>query len=264
MTDNRPPQDGHRWVSVRDEAGELWLFDATFLLSDFQCIYGNGCQSIEPEPDHTESLGCCVHGAHFVDQEDLDDVAGFAALLTGDQWQYRNRSIRKGGPFKKNKDGDWVTRKAAGACIFLNRAGFEGGAGCALHRAALERGERPLDWKPDVCWQVPIRLDIHTDDHGRDTVFVRAWERHDWGDGGEEFNWWCIEAPEAYSSSRALYLTSKDELIELVGQEVYRLAAFELGRLQDERAVLSTSQNSTPVSLGSTSTAPTADSSAMS
>ena len=52
------------------------------------------------------------------------------------------------------------------ACIFLNRPGFEGGAGCALHIAALEAGERPMDWKPSVCWQVPIRLEHSTDEIG--------------------------------------------------------------------------------------------------
>ena len=78
--------------------------------------------------------------------------------------------MSKGGPFKQKKSGEWVTRKTKGACIFLNRPDFPGGQGCALHRAALEREERPVDWKPDVCWQVPIRLDIHTDDYDNDTL----------------------------------------------------------------------------------------------
>lgn len=206
------------------------------MLSSFRCIYGQGCPSIEVEPDHTEALGCCVHGAHFVDDEDLQNTASYAALLSDDQWQFRRRATRKGGAFKKKKkSGDWVTRKVDGACIFLNRAGFPGGAGCALHRAALERSERPLDWKPDVCWQVPIRLDIHTDDYGKDTVFVKAWERTDWGEGGEEFHWWCTESDEAYSAPDPLYLHSKDELLELVGTEVYDLLAQELDAIRAEQ-----------------------------
>lgn len=245
-----PPQDGHRWVSVTDDGGDMWLFDASFMLSNYQCIYGDGCQSIESEPDHTESLGCCVHGAHFVDDEDLKNTAAYAALLSDDQWQFRRRAIRKGGAFKKKKkSGDWVTRKAEGACIFLNRAGFEGGSGCALHRAALERGGRPLDWKPDVCWQVPIRLDIHTDDYERDTVFVRAWERSDWGGGGDDFNWWCIEAPEAYRAPDPVYLHSRDELIELVGEDVYAKAAVELAKIRDEQTVLGASEQARSVSV---------------
>ena len=42
----------------------------------------------------------------------------------------------------------------------------------------MARGERPIDWKPDVCWQVPIRMDVHTDDNERDTVFIRGWDQH--------------------------------------------------------------------------------------
>ena len=51
------------------------------------------------------------------------------------------------------------TRVVDGACIFLNRPGFAGGAGCALHLAAVDAGESPIDWKPSVCWQLPIRVD---------------------------------------------------------------------------------------------------------
>ncbi len=44
-----------------------------------------------------------------------------------------------------------------GACVFLNRPGFAGGAGCALHSLALRTGRHPLATKPDVCWQLPVR-----------------------------------------------------------------------------------------------------------
>jgi hypothetical protein len=33
-----------------------------------------------------------------------------------------------------------------GACIFLNRLGFEGGAGCALHIGAAQFQESPITW----------------------------------------------------------------------------------------------------------------------
>lgn len=229
-----PPVDGHRWVELIDDAGDRWLFDATFLLSNYQCIYGQGCPSIDTEPDPTESLGCCIHGAHFVDDEDLSEVAAAAALLDETNWQHLARARKKGGPFKQNKSGEWVTRKVDGACIFLNRAGFPGGPGCALHRLALERRERTVDFKPDVCWQVPIRFDVHTDDYQNDTVFVRAWERRDWGAGGADFHWWCIEEPAAYSGREPVYVTNRDELTLLVGDDLYRRLVHELEQLRFE------------------------------
>ena len=209
-------------------------------MSGYQCIYGDGCRSIETEPDPTGTIGCCKHGAHFIDDEDRTSVTEVIPLLTKEEWQFQSRAAAKGGPLKQKKSGEWVTRKVDGACIFLNRDGFSGGAGCALHIGAISRGHRPLDWKPDVCWQVPIRLDIHEDEYGHETIFVRAWLRRDWGPGGDEFNWWCTESDEPYRGDRPLYVTAADELTEMVGEDVYRQLAAEL----DGRRV------ETPVSIG--------------
>ncbi len=228
------------------------MFDATFLLSGYHCIYRNGCQSITDDPDpadpdRLDTLGCCVHGAHFVDEEDLISVAASSALLDSSTWQFKARADAKGGPFKQKKSGEWVTRKTKGACIFLNRSDFPGGQGCALHRAALERGERPIDWKPDVCWQVPVRLDVHSDEYGNETVFVRAWERKDWGPGGEDFHWWCIEEEAAYTNPAPFFQTGRDELVGLIGEDLYTRLVPLLEELQFEAAVAG---REIPVELG--------------
>lgn len=135
-----------------------------------------------------------------------------------------------------------MTRLVDGACIFLNRSDHPRGAGCALHQAALARGERPMDWKPDVCWQVPLRLEIHTDDYEHDTYLLRAWERRDWGAGGADFDWWCIEEEEAYQGATPVYRTMAAELEELMGEPLYR----RLRALLDARG----STSPVPVTLG--------------
>ncbi len=237
----RPPDDGHQWYAIEDaDQDATWMFDVTFLLSGYHCVYGDGCQSIDHTPDTSDLLGCCTHGAHFVDDDDLASVTERVALLQPEEWQFHDRAAAKGGPLKRKRSGEWVTRKAQGACIFLNREGFAGGAGCALHGAALRRGERPLDWKPDVCWQVPLHLDIHADEYGHETILVRAWQRRDWGPGGEDFHWWCIEDDQPYQGADPVYRTSQDELVEMVGPDIYRRLAEELDRRRVE----------TPVSLG--------------
>jgi hypothetical protein len=120
-----------------------------------------------------------------------------------------------------------VTTMVDGACIFLNRPEFPGGSGCALHRAAVDRGERPLDLKPDVCWQLPLRREDEVGDDGHVTSTLRQWDRRHWGEGGAEFHWWCTEAPEAFAGTGAVYRTMADELTGLVGPVVYaRLAAY--------------------------------------
>ena len=72
-----------------------------------------------------------------------------------------------------------------------------------------------------MCWQVPIRLEHSTDDNGHETSRLREWKRRDWGEGGADFHWWCTESPEAFVGERPVYVESRDEIVELVGQQVY-------------------------------------------
>jgi hypothetical protein len=173
--------------------------------------------------------GCCSYGAHFTDDADVARVEAAAARLTPEEWQFYDRGHRK-PTTKTEKDGTRTTTQAKGACIFLNRPGFATGAGCALHAAAASRGERPMDWKPDVCWQLPLRREDETDATGHVTSVVRQWDRRHWGDGGHEFAWWCTEAPEAFTSSQAVYESMADEIQALVGKRVYKLLVAELER----------------------------------
>jgi len=224
------PDDLHEWISFEDPSEHrTWVFDATFLLSDWSCIYGHGCQGVLTAAAEELHQGCCSYGAHFIDDADLATVEAAAARLTGAQWQHR-RKAQRGGFHATEADGTRVTRVVDGACIFLNRPGFAGGIGCALHSAALEVGERPLDWKPDVCWQLPLRLIDHTDEHGYVTSTLREWKRRDWGDGGREFHWWCTESADAFVGSKPVYEYLREEITEFTGPAVYALMVSQLER----------------------------------
>ena len=152
----------HEWISFEDPAEQrTWIFDATYLRSNHKCIYGEGCQGVLDEPTPELQQGCCSYGAHFVDDDDVQGVVRAFVRVKPEQMQFHAKAVRGGflRPGDPDKDGipTTTTRIVDDACIFLNRPEFEGGVGCALHIAALESGERPLDWKPNVCWQVPIR-----------------------------------------------------------------------------------------------------------
>ena len=227
---NGAPAGAHEWVSFPDPAEQrTWLFDVTFLLSPWRCLYGSGCQGVLTGPAAEMAQGCCSYGAHFTGDEDSARVLEAAAALTESQWQFRRRG-RRGGTVRTDPEGNAVTRLVDGACIFLNRPGFPGGAGCALHRAALEEGRRPMDLKPEVCWQLPLRREDTTDEQGHVTSTVSEWDRRHWGDGGAEFHWWCTEAPEAFTATRPVYRSLRDELVAMCGPEVYRLVAEYLDR----------------------------------
>ena len=47
----RPPDDLHEWISFEDpDEHRTWVFDATYLRSNYTCIYGRGCKGILDEP----------------------------------------------------------------------------------------------------------------------------------------------------------------------------------------------------------------------
>lgn len=212
--------DLHEWASF-DLDESTYLFDLTFLTSPWTCIWGRGCQGVLTGPAPELQQGCCSYGAHFTGKKDRKRVERYAARLTDEQWQHKAKATELGKAIHKNDEGDIVSHVVDGACIFLNRPGFAGGEGCALHNAAVQADERPLDWKPEVCWQLPLRLDYHVDDVGRYTYIIREWKRRDWGDGGEEFHWWCTESDDAFVEHRPVYETLQEELVEMVGQEAY-------------------------------------------
>ena len=218
----RAPASAREWVSLEDPDEErTWLLDCTFLASEWRCLFGEGCQGVLTGPTPERQEGCCSYGAHFSGPEDVARVQAAAADLRPDQWQHRAIGRRKGVAARSGRAT--TTRLVDGACIFLNRPGFPGGAGCALHRAALEAGRPPLEAKPDVCWQLPLRREDHTDATGHVTTTLTQWERRHWGPAGEAFAWWCTEAPAAFTGGTPLYLRCADELVALTSPAVYAM-----------------------------------------
>lgn len=220
-----PPGPTHEWVSFADpDEDRTWLFDVTFLVSSWRCVFGAGCQGVLTAPAAERAEGCCSYGAHFTDSADARRVSNVAERLTPEQWQHRSRAERQ-GPLK-SRGRTIATRLVGGACIFLNRPGFPGGPGCALHRLALESGVSPITTKPDVCWQLPLRRQDTTEESsGHVTSTITQWDRRHWGPAGDEFHWWCTEAPEAFTADAAVYVSLADELVALVGVRPYAMVS---------------------------------------
>jgi hypothetical protein len=224
MATGQSPDDAREWVSFEDlDEERTWVFDVTFLASNWTCIFGHGCQGVLTGTAPELVQGCCSYGAHLIDHKDARRVERAAATLTPEQWQFEAKGKR--GVIKKNKHGETVTRLVDGACIFLNRPGFGAGPGCALHLAALDRGTNPLELKPEVCWQLPLRREDDVADDGHVTSTIRQWDRRHWGKGGATFAWWCTEAPDAFVGERSVYVEMEAELIAMVGKKPYRMLA---------------------------------------
>ncbi|HYI62655.1 MAG TPA: hypothetical protein VEW93_12720 [Acidimicrobiales bacterium] len=224
MAKRRAPQDLHEYVSFDDpDEDRTWVYDVTFLTSPWTCIFGRGCPGVLDGPAEEMIQGCCSYGAHFTGPEDRAHVEQMAARMTDAQWQFRKVAAKRGGPVKVNKEGETVTRLVDNACIFLNRPGFANGPGCALHQAAVENGERFMDWKPEVCWQVPLRRVDDTDPYGHVTSTLREWKRRDWGEGGAEFHWWCTADDGAFGGKKPVYVEMRDEIIEMTSRRAFQM-----------------------------------------
>jgi hypothetical protein len=203
---------------VIDDGETRWRFDRAFLRSDWTCIWGRGCLGILDEPAEHLGQGCCSVGAELGDEDEARLLSAMAAMVPPELFEFRDDAV-SGGVFAD--DARSATRVVAGACVFLNRPGFEAGAGCALHLAALAAGESPLDWKPSVCWQLPLRVDWEPLDGGREQATVRRWARADWGRDGETMAWVCTEDPLAYGGDEPVVESLAEPLAAITGDEVY-------------------------------------------
>nr|WP_219092215.1 hypothetical protein [Streptomyces sp. JJ38] len=211
------------WVEFPDPADEEQVFrcDLTWLTSRWSCIFGNGCQGIRAG---RASDGCCTLGAHFSDEDDERRVTEHVERLTPEVWQFHDEGTRSGW-IEVDEDGERKTRRYGGACIFNNRPEFPGGGGCALHLLALREGREPLETKPDVCWQLPIRRGFQwvelPDGEQKLQISIGEYDRRGWGAGGHDLHWWCTGAPAAHQGADPVYISYRAELTELMGKDAY-------------------------------------------
>jgi hypothetical protein len=208
------------WIEFVDPEDHEQRFrcDLTWLTSYWTCIWNEGCQGIEAG---RASDGCCTLGAHFSDEKDEKRVKKAAKGLTAETWQYFGTKRLH----EVDEDGDRKTRVVDGACVFLNRPGFPGGEGCALHGLAMRQDRHFLELKPDVCWQLPIRRTYDWIDLPDETQYLQItigeYDRRGWGEGGHDLNWYCTGNTEAHVGAEPVYVSYGPELTALMGKKGY-------------------------------------------
>lgn len=225
------------WVEFTDpnDDEEIFKCDLTWLTSYWTCIYGDGCQGVFKDRPND---GCCTEGAMYSDKDDEERVLKAAELLTPEMWQFYEeaRPKKAGGKLRitdLDEDKERKTRTINNSCIFLNRKGysapgFTGSFGCVLHHLALAKKLHFVDTKPDVCWQLPIRRSFETREVGEreySVTVIGEYERLGWGDGGEDFDWYCTSNTDAHVGNEPVYISNKAELVKLMGQDAYKILA---------------------------------------
>jgi hypothetical protein len=211
---------------------QVFKCDLTWLTSNYMCIFGQGCQGIYADAPDT---GCCTLGAHFADKDDEKRVAKYVEMLDDKLWQQKPAGkVRKKDWIELDEDGERKTRTTEvdgqQACVFHNREDFAppgggGGAGCALHALAYVIGKNPLETKPDVCWQLPIRRTFRNverqDGSSYTEVSITEYDRRGWGPGGHDLDWYCSGNTEAHVGVEPVYVSNEPELTALMGKAAY-------------------------------------------
>jgi len=225
------------WVEFSDpnDDEEIFKCDLTWLTSYWTCIYGDGCQGVFKDRPND---GCCTEGAMYSDEEDEERVLKAAALLTPEMWQFYEeaRPKKRGGKLRitdLDEDKERKTRTINNSCIFLNRKGYEapgftGSFGCVLHHLAVKENLHFVETKPDVCWQLPIRRSFETREVGEreySVTVIGEYERLGWGDGGEDFDWYCTSNTDAHVGTKPVYISNQAELEKLMGKDAYKILA---------------------------------------
>lgn len=219
MTVTMPRQ----WLEVTDDDGDPWLIDMTFMLSTYRCTFGNGCPGAWT---HEGYSGCCSTGPWFSGGNDtVERLAPYVDRLKAEHTDNYDE-IQKSWAVVFSDEGESRVRKKDGYCIFFNKGKADGSTGCSLHSEAERQGEDWRDWKPEICWQVPMRNDSN-DTHN----ILTAWDRDEfggWGNGDEpEGGFWCIDNqanyPSAFGKTTSAGNTPEERVFQSLENEISRL-----------------------------------------
>lgn len=210
-----------RWIEFSTDT-ENWLIDLEFLLSNYKCDWGGSCKGTNPSrPD----LGCCANGAYLTDT-DLVRMEEKVPLLTA--WQHKTKNyieeVTEKNRFGINvKNGELKTalqdpKNFVSGCVFANDGNYEGGGGCAFHVEAMKRGEDYHDWKPEICWQVPLAVD-YAEDIDTNILHMFEWTKDD-------YPWFCSQDEVTWISDKPLYQSMAEDLKRLL--DLYDPKAYDI------------------------------------
>ncbi|MDY3128059.1 MAG: hypothetical protein SOW59_08070 [Corynebacterium sp.] len=240
-----PPDFPREWLEFIDPRDPLHTFsiDLTWLESHYSCQFGTErCLGIDA---NNPAVGCCGHGAYMADEIDRDQLYDAVAAMPQKFWQLRPEGVDEflaaEDPLELEPwlvwdelDGDDGEPEPAlktpivdGACIFANRPGWPTGPGCALHQWALADARDLTVVKPEVCWQLPIRRHEDWEERADGQEILRTiiseYDRRGWGNGGEDFDWYCSTDPRCHINAEPVWRSHAAELTALLGTECYEI-----------------------------------------
>ena len=94
-----------------------------------------------------------------------------------------------------------------------------------------------------------LRREDEDQEDGSVVSTLSEFARDGWGEGGEDFAWWCTEAPEAFTGPDPVYVSLAEELRLMLGKKLYREVAEYLDQRRQARPAPVRHPSEVPVSL---------------
>lgn len=221
-----------------------YVLDVVALTSNYNCIYGRGCQGTTPfegegpgqhRPVDPSVTGCCRTAPGYTlstdevsdaDAATLDSprrVQQFVTQLRPDEAQHHER-IAAGDWFEENPDeANWFSRhtRVAGNCIFLNTEMANGKTGCSLYHLAARLGIDAKETRPFVCHSAPAAVFTIGDTNDRAGARLLVTLRPAWFGWYAPEGYFCTSDPAAFSASEPVFHRMASEYSMLLGADVY-------------------------------------------
>ncbi len=103
-----------------------------------------------------------------------------------------------GGPTASSPPG-WSTGPASSSTV----PGSPAVPAARSTRRPRRQGRSHVEFKPEVCWQLPLRREDETSPDGHVTSVVRQWDRRHWGEGGSRVPLVVHRGPRGLRRARA-------------------------------------------------------------
>jgi hypothetical protein len=257
-------------VRVRHGKDDYFL-DVVALTSNYQCIYGQGCQGTTPlrgegpgqhRPADLGVTGCCRTGPGFgartdqvgdADPAEVDSplrIQPYVEALTPDVAQHHD--LIASGAWLEEEDGaDARLAQVEGNCVFLNTEMANDRTGCALFHLADRLGVEAHLTRPKVCHSTPAAAFTMADDtetvSGGYRLLVTL--RPPWIGWFSPDGWFCTSDPAAYSATEPVFRRMATEFSYLLGDDVYAALLPALEQAWEERGARLRASWGTPVPL---------------
>ena len=215
------------WVEFADPGRRrrsVFRCDLTWLTSRWTCIFGSGCHGHLRRPPGRRLL----HPRRALLRQGRREAGRGSAPseLTAEDVAVP-RDGRKKLVDRADEDGARKTRVVDGACIFLNRPGFAGGAGCALHGLALRTGRHAARDQAGRLLAAADPADLpHTSSAPTAPTYLevdrsREYDRRGWGPAGTTSTGTARATPRRTSAASRSTSPTRAELAELMGAAAY-------------------------------------------